>query len=182
MTEVSEMRVCPACKGTKVRITEAWTYHERDANGVATGRTKDYARRVDPCYACDSKGEFPKPDVAAIIEAIRGRGGKGLRSKRPDNRRAYYVWRLARFHGGADVTMPMTATMDNSSDPWLKELDSLADAVARRVFGTDLAAANRWGNALGYLDRNLPGLPDSAYSGGRVADSDKPIEESAELT
>lgn len=28
---------------------------------------------------------------------------------RPE-KRAYFVWRLARFHGGADVTLPITAT------------------------------------------------------------------------
>jgi hypothetical protein len=35
---------------------------------------------------------------------------------------------------------------------------------------------------MGVIDRDMPGLPDSAYSGGRVADADKPFEEGAELT
>ena len=183
-------RVCKRCNGSKVTVRDAFTYHECDAAGNLTGRSHDYPRRVDKCYACDGLGDLPEPDARAICAAIAGRGGKSttvsflptkLCSKRPDDRRAYYVWRLARFHGGADVTMPMCATLDNGNDPWLPELDKLADAVAKQVFGTDLAAAHRWGRALGYLDRDMPGLPDSAYSGSRVADADKPEEELDEL-
>ena len=178
MTTV-ESRACQRCNGSKVNITEAWTYHERDSAGQLTGRSRDYPRTVRPCYACNGAGEFQPLDVPAIIAAIKGR--KGLCSKRPADKRAYYVWRMARFHGGADVTMPMGASMDCAADPFRAELDTLADAVAKRVFGTDLAAAHRWGRAMGTIDRDMPGLPDSAYPGGRVADSDKPIEEQAEL-
>jgi len=60
-------------------------------------------------------------------------------------------------------------------------LDLLADAVAKQVYGTDMAAAHRWGRSLGYVQEDVPGLPDSAYPGGRVADEDKPAEETEEL-
>jgi len=135
--------------------------------------------RTYKCPYCDGAGTFPPVDIAAIATAIKGR--KGLCSKRPADSRAYYVWRMARFHGGADVTLPMTATFDVAGDPFRTELDIIADAVAKRVFGTDLAGVHRWGRAMGTLDRDMPGLPDSAYSGGRVADCDKPEEEQAEL-
>ena len=54
-----------------------------------------------------------------IIKAIMGR--KGLRSPKPSQediagRRAAYVWRWARFHGGADVTMPCTVDNAGSLD------------------------------------------------------------------
>jgi hypothetical protein len=98
-----------------------------------------------------------------------GRKGLRLRSAKPDQgtilgRRAAYVWRWARFHGGADVTMP--CTVDNAGDPWGKDLDVIADRVARHVFGTDMAAAHRWGTALGLTSSAPAGLPASAYAGG----------------
>jgi hypothetical protein len=169
-----ENRQCERCKGTGRRFTKAFTY--TDSN---TGRQTHYPDRDEACYACKGVGAFPEPDVTAIIAAIKGR--KGLCSKRPADPRAYYVWRNARFHGGADVTMPMGAMMEVAGDPWCKELDAIVDAVAKRVFGTDLAAAHRWGRAMGTINRDMPGLPDSAYSGGRVADADKPEEEAHEL-
>lgn len=148
-------RLCATCKGT--------------------GRSTLYPK----CPFCKGIGAFEEPNVDEILKAIRGR--KGLRSARPRDRRAYYVWRLARFHGGADVTMPMNVMYENDGDPWLKELDELADAVAKHVFGTTMAAAHRWGRALGYVQEDIPGLPDSAYFGGRVADEHKPAEEVEEL-
>ena len=59
------------------------------------------------------------------------------------------------------------------------EVDKLADAVAKRCFGTDLAAAHRWGRALGHLDRDMPGLPRTAYQGNQVLNDGvvKPEEE-----
>ena len=90
----TESRTCPRCNGCKVNITEAWTYHERDSAGQLTGRSRDYPRTVRPCYACNGAGEFQPLDVPAIIAAIKGR--KGLCSKRPADKRAYYVWRMAR--------------------------------------------------------------------------------------
>lgn len=149
------MRQCKACKGS--------------GEGLS-----------GPCLTCSGKGMVEAPDGLAILKQVLGR--KGLRSKRPSDPRAYYVWRLARFHGGADVTMPALASMLIWGDPYRAELDELAEAVARAVFGTDLAAAHRWGQALGWFDRELPGLPATAYRGGPVLQRpDKPEEERAEL-
>ena len=139
-----------------------------------------YETRPTRCLSCDGRGYFLPPDPAAIVAACLGRKGK-LASKRPADDRAYYVWRMARFHGGADVTLPMSAQLGVRNDPFALVLDTYADALAQRVYGTCLAGAHRWGRALGHLDRDMPGLPDSAYSGGRVADADKPEEEAAEL-
>ena len=164
-----ERRTCKRCEGGGITIRKAFSYEGRH-----------YPERRDPCLSCDGRGYFLPPDAGEIIEQIRGRK-KGLMSKRPDDARAYYVWRTARFHGGADVTMPMMASLEVRSDPFIAELDVIADKVAAEVFGTAMAGAHRWGRALGYLDQDIPGLPDSAYHSGPVADADKPEEEMLEL-
>jgi len=146
------------------------------------------------CHCCEGKGSFPGLDVAKIVDALFTTKGKSrsFRKSFPSKLnhfsstfggRCYYVWRLARFHGGADVTMPMTADMVTGGDPFKKELDALADLVAKKVYGTDLAAAYRWGGLLGFAPRNAPkGLPGSAYEGGPVVmDGEKPWWEAAEL-
>jgi hypothetical protein len=133
-------------------------------------------------------------DVTTIAQLISTqKGKKAFRKAWPSNlspwktkdvtiRRAYYVWRLARFHGGADVTMPMTADMMNAGDPFKTVLDQLSDVVAQKVFGTHMAAANRWGRALGFSRGDRPGLPDSAYEGGPVVtEGVKPAFEALEL-
>lgn len=124
------------------------------------------------CFSCNGVGYFEPVDAKAIIAAIvstRGqRKGKLLKS-RPSYKkgpRAYFVWRLARFHGGADVCMPVSAYWDVDGDPFKNELELLADEVAKAAFGTDLAGAARWGSALGMLDRVPDGLPASAYHSG----------------
>jgi hypothetical protein len=58
---------------------------------------------------------------------------------------------MARFHGGADMTMPVCASMDVYGDPYRAELDAIADRVAKEIFGSDLRAARRWDSALGLL-------------------------------
>jgi hypothetical protein len=112
-----------------------------------TGRSKYYNRQ---CYSCHGRGTFPPPDVSAIRAAVRGR--KGLRtSSRGLDPRAYYVWRMARFHGGADMSMPVMAATLIHGDPYVEELDVLADALAREHYGSDMRAALRWGRALGMI-------------------------------
>lgn len=159
---------CPRCKGTGSVTSEIFG-----------------TRR---CTACHGKGSFPAVDVEGIVKAVFGRGGK-FRKAAPkvdhygtvEGARIYFVWRLARFHGGADVCMPMTAEMVTHNDPCKKELDALAEAVARKAFGTDMAAAYRWGQALGVVKEAPEGLPPSAYTSGPVADENKPAWESPEL-
>lgn len=175
---MDDTRPCLTCKTTPGRyISEAFTYTDS-----VTGAQRHYDRTDRPCYSCKGTASFPAPDAKAIGLAIKGRDPRKLCSKRPKDARAYYVWRNARFHGGADVTMPMGASMEVSGDPYRKELDVMADIVARAVFGTDLAAAHRWGRAMGVLNTDLPGLPARAYPGASVADGDKPIEEANELS
>lgn len=160
-----ETRNCTSCKGT--------------------GKSS-WMDRV--CVSCNGTGTFSGLDIPAIIEAIKGR--KGLRSKAPAycgkdftiaNVRAYYVWRMARFHGGVDVTMPIVASTMVHGDPFIKELESVADAVAKRVFGTDLAAAYRWGNLLVGSMPVPDGMPVTAYAHGPVVTAEKPEEEYPEM-
>jgi hypothetical protein len=89
---------------------------------------------------------FSAPVLEEIVALIKGR--KGLRSKRPDDQRAYYVWRLARFHGGVDVTLPVMAEMDSSSDPYKELLDIWSRAIAQRVYGSGTAGTERWHQAI----------------------------------
>jgi len=145
------------------------------------------------CHSCDSTGTFPGLDIPALVKLIQTRSGEfrkswpskmnPWRTKDATVRRAYYVWRLARFHGGADVTMPMTAMTVISGDPYSEALDPLSDVVAKKVYGTDRAAAARWGGLLGFSNaQSEPGLPSSAYEGGPVVtDGVKPGFEAAEL-
>lgn len=161
----SESLNCGKCEGKGK--TNPWT----------SSSGKQYPAR--PCPFCDGSGKFAKPDVGQIVAAIKGR--KGLRSKRPDDSRAYYVWRMARFHGGVDVTLPMTATLEVAGDPYLPILDIISDKVAIQVYGTDRAGARRWAGALG---RQLPpdnSLPATAQPGGPVLLGDKPESEILEL-
>lgn len=154
---------CPRCHGTGKNPADA------------------IIRPNGPCYECEGKGKFTRPDVSAIIAQIKGR--KGLCSKRPADRRAYYVWRNARFHGGKDVTMPVTAMFTLGNDPYRPTLDTIADAVARKVYGNDIAAAMRWGSALGLIS-HVPeslNLPVTAYPNGPAVLGEKPLEEAAEL-
>ena len=150
----------------------------------------DYFGEERTCSRCGGRGTFDEPDYAAIFKAVttsRGaaKGRRRFRAGKPPaadgDPRVYFVWRLARFHGGADVTMPVWAMTLNDGDPYEPELDAFASDLARRVFGTDLAAAYRWAGALGGDVQVPDGLPASAYSCGPVADGNKPAEEAGEL-
>lgn len=161
---------CPKCNGSGTRFDKGFTA----CDGTV------YPDRTRNCYYCDGRGHYVRPDYVAICKAIKGR--KGLCSKRPADGRAYYVWRMARFHGGADVTMPVMAwTLEIEGDPYRATLDKLADIVAVKVYGTRCAAAHRWGRALGHIERDVPGLPATAYEHGPVCLDGKPIEELPEL-
>lgn len=138
------------------------------------------------CPHCDGTGSFAAVDVPALLKLIKGRKPGTIRSRRPDDSRAYFVWRMARFHGGADVTMPMTASLMVSGDPYVPLLDAIAEKVAQAVYGTDMAGAVRWAHAMGHevSDQYLKGnvLPASAYPGGPVLlDRNKPYSEMLEL-
>jgi hypothetical protein len=177
---------CTRCKGTGTRTSPGFTA----LDGTV------YPERTRPCSDCNGRGSFPALDVQGILILI-STGKKDARRFRKSwpskanvwrtsdvaTRRAYYVWRMARFHGGADVTMPMTAMDVTAGDPHKALLDRMADLVAKRVFGTDRAAAARWGGLLGFSNaQSQPGLPASAYEGGPVVtDGKKPWFEAMEL-
>lgn len=134
------MKDCENCKGKGIR--EAYT--------LSTG----YVIQARDCVSCSGKGKFPEINETAILDAIlvRPKNGKArVRSAKPKDGRAAYVWRMARFHGGIDVHLPVMATFDISGDPYEKELSLIADRVAKEYFGSDLRGAARWGKALGYL-------------------------------
>jgi hypothetical protein len=181
---------CTRCAGTGSHHSEGFT----SLDG------KVYPPSDRTCCACHGRGAFPGVDIAAVLDLLLSKRGAGKgrfrrswpsklnpwRLRRSDDVttvRAYYVWRLARFHGGADVTMPVTASTVIAGDPHLKLLDAMADRVAKSVFGTDRAAMYRWGNLLGFVKDPPPdGLPESAYEGGRVVTSgQKPSFESEEI-
>jgi hypothetical protein len=177
-------RECKDCKGEGEHVSPAWT----------TAEGKHYPESRRSCSTCEGARTVPAPNVGAILQAItttRGatKGHRKFRASAPAdwakstqglaNRRAYYVWRLARFHGGADVTMPMTAELFCGRDAFRAELEQLAEAVARRAFGTDMAAAYRWSSAL----RGTPvpaGLPPASYPCGPAFDAHKPAWEALE--
>jgi hypothetical protein len=182
--KIEAERPCKKCKGTGTH-DHHWHYDE------ATGKGEF---GPGPCDACGATGKIAKPDFNQIFECVtKGKKGETKRSfrnskpkfqnefKNPAEGRAYYVWRMVRFHGGADVTMPVVASMCVSYDPYERELDAFASHIAKATFGTDMAAAYRWANALGYSVHVPEGQPATAHSCGPVCDESKPRQEQAEL-
>jgi len=170
------MRECLKCKGT--------------------GVYESFKGRKEKCYYCEGKGYLPSPleqeELREILEKItvKRRGKTSLRKSPPNNirdrisykgARSYAVWRLARFHGGIDVTMPVCAMTDIYYDSYKDELDEIAGKVAKIFFGTDMAAAYRWGKIMGWVDDVPNGLPSTAYEGNSPILEEKPIEELLEL-
>ena len=157
------------------------------------GRRISWTKKTKQCWNCDGVGYFPTlesqfDDILKML--IIGKKKKRFRAsaipfeKRNNvlGRRAYYIWRLTRYHGGQDVTMPIGAITFLGNDPERAKLDKIADMFAKKVYGTDLAAAYRWKNALGGEVKTPDNLPPSAYSGGPVVlDNEKPFDEQFEL-
>lgn len=151
MQKSLETLPCSRCEGTKIRVSEGFTTED--------GRV--YPRTEKPCHACEGRGDFPPVNINAIMAAIVPKQGKNKGSLRAtmtapyrgtvNDARAYYTWRLARFHGGKDMRMPMSADMVCWGDPHRDFLDKLSEQVAKRFFGTDMAAAIRWGQAFGII-------------------------------
>ena len=145
-------RACLRCNG------EGTVFHK----GFTSLEGKVYPDETKPCYGCKGAKVFQEPDYDAIVSAVVSSKGKSKGKLKAswqgsehyshlNAARAYYVWRLARFHGGVDMRMPITADMVLRSDPFKPELDKLADIVAKKLLGTDMAAAFRWGKALGMI-------------------------------
>lgn len=123
-----------------------------------TGLADSLSGKLETCFECEGRGYFAPLDEEQIRADVKGRTSP-LRSSAPHKarkmtvreRRAYYVWRMARFHGGADPTVPVVATWFCGDDAFGIELDTLAETLAREAFGTDMGAAYRWGRAMGML-------------------------------
>jgi hypothetical protein len=138
---------CKTCKGEMVIRHDGFTA----LDGTV------YPPKTYGCSSCHGSGTFTEPDQDQILSRIKAKQGKNkgkLRASMTSNfkdgneARAYYVWRIARFHGGADVTLPMMADLGVRGDPYKDQLDILATEVAKDSFGTDLAGALRWKRAL----------------------------------
>lgn len=143
---------CIRCHGSRISIHEAWT----DSEG------KVYPERRYECPSCNGRGVFYPINIEKLVKAILVSQGKTkgrLKAAFPsagqykgqDEARAYYVWRMARFHSGKDMTWPVMAQMDIGGDPYREELDAIADKVAQHCFGTNMVAAMTWGKALGVI-------------------------------
>jgi len=128
-----EVRACLRCKGQKTIV--------------------NWDKAIRPCTYCNGKGGFKEPNKDRILNNCGSNRGV-IRSSRPKvdkGFRAYYVWRIARFHGGKDTRMPMCAEMDVQYDPFRPELEEMAQELAAKAFGTSYAGAMIWGRALGVL-------------------------------
>lgn len=161
---------CGACHATGTQTRKAFTA----CDGT------EYPERVSECIWCEGKKYFTRPDVNDIWQAIKGRKPGTVKSKRPDDARSYYVWRMIRFHTGKDVTLPMTASLEVANDPYGDLLAAYADAISERLTGRQSAGRARWRSAW-YGESPDPSLPESAQPGGPVADCDKPLSEALEL-
>ena len=114
---------CTKCNGTGEEIRE----YMKDG-------------KMYPCTRCYGKGEFSFPDTKQLVDLIKGRKKGTLRSARPTLKacgddeqlawRSYYVWRLARYHAGIDVSMPVNACCMIHGDPHKEVLDFIAEKIA----------------------------------------------------
>lgn len=132
---------CPNCKGR--------------------GYVERFTGRRASCRICTGTGRV-EIDVDRIRQAVLSTQGPNRGKIRvADNGMfdvygARYVWRLARFHGGEDTSMPVMAyyhigcggLRSKESDEVLAVLDPLVRELAREHFGTDLAAAAAWSGVL----------------------------------
>lgn len=156
----TESRQCGWCKGV--------------------GSTESLRGMAHKCLTCCGVGSIARPDFKAIVDSLFTTRGpsRGFRKSFPFKAHnpfeggsaamTYKVWRLARFHGGADVTMPTTCELFTERNPWNDELDAFARIIAKLVFGTDMAATLRWGRMLSSsFDLKVSGrMPVTAFEGG----------------
>jgi len=107
------------------------------------------------CESCRGIGYFEPLDEVYIRSKIFSTKGKNNRKLRAsmlspipaeghESERAYYVWKAARFHGGADFSLPMLAAFLVRGDSYLTEINELADRIAIEVYGSKYAGALRW--------------------------------------
>jgi len=143
---------CTVCSGKGSILLKGFTTQD--------GTVYPAAEHV--CHACRGSKVFPPLDIKEILSRVIAKQGKNknkiraaMVSPRRDEgvyqTRAYFVWRIARFHGGEDRTMPVVADMIICGDPCKKELEDIASQLAKIFFGTDMAAVLTWGKAFGLI-------------------------------
>ena len=149
-----EKRNCLRCEGLGTTFRAGFTYCDTS-----------YPDETRVCNACKGEKQFDAPNFDVILQQITTSRGAAKNSRKlltgfppklkhyscKNAARAYYVWRLARFHGGKDTTMPMTATMVIAGDPFIDELNKYADDVAASYLGSNMKAAARWAQAFGIV-------------------------------
>lgn len=132
---------CPDCKGH--------------------GEKRDILGRWSDCRTCEGSARV-SVDTDQILLAITTRKNTLYRSLPASARDTYgaeYVWRMARFHGGIDTSMPVMCfysvgchgILRDEAKAVLEILDRVSEAVARTYLGTDTAAVEQWGRALGLI-------------------------------
>lgn len=164
---------CKRCNGAGHTLSKGFSFTREE-----TGKRVSYPSKWQTCHDCDGKGWFHAPDPRQLLTAVKGRKPGTLRSKRPDSAREYYLWRLARFHGGKDVCLPMGAEMEVGGDPYKELIDELAKQLAKHLFGSGNVGMARWQQAI-YGSHSFADVP--ADTGMMpVYDSDKPMEEMLE--
>jgi hypothetical protein len=104
-------------------------------------------------------------DIDELMDELKGRSG--FRKSKPDaNGLIQYIWRTARFHGGYDTCMPVTASfwlqdyldaegidasvsgvMDDAGKEITGELDEVAEAILVGFEENPDRAAQRWQKA-----------------------------------
>lgn len=109
-------------------------------------------------------------EVEHLCNRLEGRSSKLRPSKpnaRADTELVQYVWRMARFHSGADAKMPVMAshwlqsyldkndidarvigTKDEAGDEILDALDDVTSEVLSEMGLSDKGAARRWNGLL----------------------------------
>lgn len=125
-----------------------------------------------PCYSCDGAKTFAKPDLIGLLNPILSKKSRtGLMSKRPKDDRQAWLWRMIRFHTGADVTMPWTFTL--RGDPYASYIDDFAIVVARKLTGHASAGGARWSGLLSNSPLpTTPDMPMTAFACGPVVTDD----------
>lgn len=166
---VEPLLECTKCNGAGHSLSKGFSYLDE-----STGKRKSFPSKWKECMYCDGAGYFHAPEIELLVKKVTGRKPGTLRSKRPDETRAYYVWRLARFHGGKDTCLPMCAEMDAAGDPYRNVLDELARMIAKAYFGSGNVGTARWHQAM-YGSHDFADVP--AVIDGPVYNSDKPEEE-----
>lgn len=110
-------------------------------------------------------------DVDGMVKEVSVRGkGEKVKTNKPKDKMAAYIWRWCRFHSGADMTMPVTADWDlmdavkektgyklpyshteEMKTEVYKKLDDFVSVVLKKMNVNDMKAALTWGKAFGMI-------------------------------